>query len=122
VGGFEIGGLVGVMLAGASRRVPVIIDGFISGAAALIACGLAPALRDHLIAAHRSAERGHQAALARMSLAPLLSLGMRLGEGTGAVLAMHLVDASCRILNEMATFASAGVSEKSAPSVPDPAK
>ncbi len=120
VGGFEIGGLAGVMLAGAARRVPVIIDGFISGAAALVACGLAPSLREHLIAAHRSAERGHQAALAHLSLAPLLSLGMRLGEGTGAVLAMHLVDAACRILNEMATFESAGVSEKSAP-LPDPA-
>lgn len=120
VGGFEIGGLAGVMLAGAARRVPVIIDGFISGAAALIACGLAPSLREHLIAAHRSAERGHQAALAHLSLAPLLSLGMRLGEGTGAVLAMHLADASCRIYNEMATFESAGVSEKSAP-LPDPA-
>jgi len=115
VGGFEIGGLAGVMLAGASRRVPVIVDGFISGAAALIACGLAPQVREHLIAAHRSAERGHAAILNHMSLAPLLSLGLRLGEGTGAVLAMHLVDAACRILAEMATFESAGVSGKSVP-------
>ncbi len=121
VGGFEIGALVGVMLCGAARRTPVIVDGFISGAAALIACGLAPALREHLIAAHRSAERGHQAALAHLSLAPLLSLGLRLGEGTGAVLAMSLVEAACRILNEMATFESAGVSDKSAPTPTAPA-
>jgi len=112
VGGFEIGGLAGVMLAGAAHRLPVVVDGFISTAAALIACQLAPALHDHLIAAHRSAERGHAAALKHLNLAPLLSLGMRLGEGTGAVLAMHLVDAACRILNEMATFASASISEK----------
>jgi nicotinate-nucleotide--dimethylbenzimidazole phosphoribosyltransferase len=115
VGGFEIGGLAGVILAGSARRVPVIVDGFISGAAALIACSLAPQARDYLVAAHRSAERGHAALLTHLSLAPLLSLGMRLGEGTGAVLAMHLVDAACRILNEMATFESAGVSGKSVP-------
>lgn len=115
VGGFEIGGLVGVMLAGAACRVPVVVDGFIAGAAALIACGLAPALHDHLIAGHRSAERGHAAALKHLNLAPLLSLGLRLGEGTGAVLAMLLVEASVRILNEMATFESAGVAEKSQP-------
>jgi len=115
VGGFEIGGLAGVMLAGASRRTPVIVDGFISGAAALIAHGLAPQVHGSLIAAHRSAERGHAAILNHLSLAPLLSLGLRLGEGTGAVLAMHLVDASCLILAEMATFESAGVSEKSVP-------
>lgn len=113
VGGFEIGGLAGVMLAGAARRVPVVVDGFISGAAALVACGLAPALREHLIAAHRSAERGHARLLDHLGLAPLLSLGLRLGEGTGAALALPLVDAACRILTEMATFDSAGVSEKS---------
>ncbi len=115
VGGFEIGGLAGVMLAAAAARVPVVVDGFISTAAALIACGIAPDLRHHLIAAHRSAERGHQAALAHLGLAPLLSLNLRLGEGTGAVLAMHLVDAACRILGEMATFESAGVSDRTPP-------
>ena len=115
VGGFEIGGLAGVMLAGAAYRTPVVVDGFISGAAALIACGLAPALHDHLIAGHHSAERGHAAALKHLHLAPLLSLGLRLGEGTGAVLAMLLVEASVKILNEMATFDSAGVSEKNQP-------
>lgn len=120
VGGFEIGGLAGVMLACAAARVPVVVDGFISTAAAVIACGIAPALKDHLIAAHRSAERGHQAALAHLGLAPLLALNLRLGEGTGAVLAMHLVDAGCRILNEMATFESAGISDKTPP-VPDAA-
>lgn len=118
VGGFEIGGLAGVMLACAAARVPVIVDGFISTAAAVVACGIAPSLRHHLIAAHRSAERGHQAALAHLGLAPLLSLNLRLGEGTGAVLAMHLVEAGCLILNEMATFESAGISDKTMP-VPD---
>jgi len=110
VGGFEIGGLAGVMLAGAAYRVPVIIDGFISGAAALIACGLAPAVREHLIAGHRSAERGHALALKHLMLTPLLTLDMRLGEGTGAVLAMHLVEAACKLLRDMATFDSASVS------------
>ncbi len=112
VGGFEIGGLAGVMLAGGARRIPIIVDGFISGAAALIACAVAPALKDHLIAAHLSAERGHAAALKRLGLNPLLSLDLRLGEGTGAALAINLVEAACRIMEEMATFESAGVSSR----------
>jgi nicotinate-nucleotide--dimethylbenzimidazole phosphoribosyltransferase len=111
VGGFEIGGLAGVMLAAAAHRVPVVIDGLISGAAALIATGLAPGVRDYLIAGHLSVEPGHAAALRHMQLEPLLNLGMRLGEGTGAALAMTLVEAAVRTLNEMATFAGAGVSE-----------
>ncbi|PDV99228.1 nicotinate-nucleotide--dimethylbenzimidazole phosphoribosyltransferase [Candidatus Chloroploca asiatica] len=109
VGGFEIGGLVGVMLGAAARQVPVVVDGFISGAAALLACRLAPALQPYLIAAHRSVERGHQAIFAQLDLEPLLDLGMRLGEGTGAVLGISLAQAACKILNEMATFAEAGV-------------
>lgn len=112
IGGFEIGGLVGVILAGAAARIPVVIDGFISGAAALIAAGLEPKVKDYLFAAHCSVEIGHILALKRMGLAPILDLNMRLGEGTGAALGINLIDASCKILTQMATFSSAGVSEK----------
>ena len=112
VGGFEIGGLVGVMLAGAAYRIPVVIDGFISGAAALIATALAPGLRDFLIAAHVSVEPGHKVLLRHLGLKPLLNLGMRLGEGTGAVLGISLAEAAARILAEMSTFTEAGVSER----------
>ncbi|MBU1487533.1 nicotinate-nucleotide--dimethylbenzimidazole phosphoribosyltransferase [bacterium] len=111
VGGFEIGGLAGVILAAANHRVPVIIDGFISGAAALIATGLEPKVNDYLIAAHCSVEIGHKITLEKMGLKPLLDLDLRLGEGTGAALGMSIVEAGCKILNEMATFESAGVSE-----------
>jgi nicotinate-nucleotide--dimethylbenzimidazole phosphoribosyltransferase len=114
VGGFEIGGLAGVMIGAASRRVPVVIDGFISGAAALIAYGLAPAVQPYLIAAHRSVEIGHRAMLEHLRLEPLLDLDLRLGEGTGAALGISLCIAAAKILDEMATFADAGVSEKSA--------
>ncbi len=112
VGGFEIGGLAGVIIGAAAKRVPVVLDGFISGAAALIAVGLCPEVKPYLIAAHQSVEIGHRAALEHIGLAPLLNLGLRLGEGTGAALAFHLVEAAARILNEMATFAEAGVSNK----------
>jgi len=111
VGGFEIGGLAGVMLGAAARHIPVIIDGFISGAAALIATALAPQLKDYIIAAHVSAEAGHPAMLKHMGLKPLLNLDMRLGEGTGAALGIFIAEAAARTLNEMATFAEAGVSE-----------
>jgi len=111
VGGFEIGGLVGVMLAGAAYRIPVVIDGFISGAAALIAAGLSPQSKDYLIAAHISAEAGHELLLQFLGLKPLLNLNMRLGEGTGAVIGIFLADAAARTLSQMATFAQAGVSE-----------
>lgn len=110
VGGLEIGGLAGVIIGAAARRVPVVVDGFISGAAALIACTLAPAAQPYLIAGHRSVERGHQAVFSRLDLEPLLDLGLRLGEGTGAVLAISLCQAACKILDEMATFGEAGVS------------
>jgi nicotinate-nucleotide--dimethylbenzimidazole phosphoribosyltransferase len=100
------------MLGAAAQRVPVVIDGFISGAAALIACALAPAAQPYLIAGHRSIERGHTAVFARLDLEPLLDLGMRLGEGTGAVLAQSLCMAACKTLDEMATFGDAGVSQK----------
>lgn len=112
VGGFEIGGLAGAMMGSAAGRKPVVIDGFISGAAAMIAVRLAPAVRGYLFAGHVSEERGHRLMLEWLQLRPLLDLNLRLGEGTGAVLAMHLVEAACRALNEMATFGEAGVSEK----------
>lgn len=111
VGGFEIGGLAGVMLAGAAQRIPVVIDGFISGAAALIATGLSPQAKDYLIAAHVSAEAGHDLLLNFLGLKPLLNLNMRLGEGTGAALGISLAEASVKILGQMATFGEAGVSE-----------
>lgn len=112
VGGLEIAGLAGVMIAAARRRIPVVVDGFISTAAALIAVGLAPHARDYLISAHQSVEVGHQAMLRHLHLTPLLHLNMRLGEGTGAVLAFSLIESSVRILREMATFDEAGVSDK----------
>jgi nicotinate-nucleotide--dimethylbenzimidazole phosphoribosyltransferase len=112
VGGLEIAGLAGTMLAAASRRIPVVVDGFISTAAAMIAVDLAPGVRDYLIAAHLSVETGHRAMLQHLGLKPLLDLNLRLGEGTGAVLAFHLIEASARILREMATFDEAGVSDK----------
>jgi len=111
VGGFEIGGLAGVIIAAAAHHVPVVIDGVISSAAALIATGLAPQSRDYLIAGHLSVEPGHRAALGHMKLEPVLDLGMRLGEGTGGALAMNVVDAAAKTLNGMATFTDAGVSE-----------
>jgi len=112
VGGFEIGGLAGVMLGAAAHRIPVVVDGFISGAAALIATALAPGLKDFLIAGHVSDEAGHVLVLDYLGLKPLLDLGMHLGEGTGAALGLFLSEASVRILAEMATFTEAGVSEK----------
>jgi nicotinate-nucleotide--dimethylbenzimidazole phosphoribosyltransferase len=112
VGGFEIAGLAGVMLGAAANRIPVVLDGFITGAAALVAVALCPRLRDYLIASHVSAEAGHPLMLKHLGLKPLLNLGMRLGEGTGAALGIFLAETSARILAEMATFAEAGVSEK----------
>ena len=112
VGGFEIGGIAGVILAGAKHRIPVVIDGFISGAAALIAATLSSQVKPYLIASHQSAEQGHRVLLEYLGLKPLLNLDLRLGEGTGAALGIFLVEASLKILDEMATFSEAGVSEK----------
>jgi nicotinate-nucleotide--dimethylbenzimidazole phosphoribosyltransferase len=112
VGGFEIGGIAGVILAGAKYRIPVVIDGFISGAAALIAVSLSPAVKPYLIASHQSVEQGHRIILEHLGLKPLLNLDLRLGEGTGAALGIFLVETSLKVLNEMATFSEAGVSEK----------
>ncbi len=113
VGGFEIGGMAGAMLAAAAHRRPVMVDGFISTAAALIAIGLAPHVRPYLIASHCSQERGHRLVLEYLKLKPLFDLDMRLGEGTGAALGISLAEAACKILAEMATFDEAGVSGKS---------
>ncbi len=110
VGGFEIAGLVGVTLGAAARRVPVVTDGLIATVAALTAVRLVPAVQGCLLPSHGSVEIGHRRLLEALKLKPLLELEMRLGEGTGAALAMNLVDASIRILDEMATFESAGVS------------
>jgi nicotinate-nucleotide--dimethylbenzimidazole phosphoribosyltransferase len=115
VGGFEIGGLAGVALAGAAGRVPVVLDGFVATAAGLIAVAIAPAARHYLLAAHRSVEPGHGAALEHLGLEPYLDLGMRLGEGTGAALFVHLARAAAGIYSEMATFKSAGVDGPSSP-------
>jgi nicotinate-nucleotide--dimethylbenzimidazole phosphoribosyltransferase len=111
VGGFEIGGIAGLILGAASLRKPVVIDGFISTAGALIAQKLAPASADYMIAAHRSMELGHKAMHERLGKEPLLNLNMRLGEGTGAALAMSLVEAAARLLTDVSTFAEAAVSE-----------
>jgi nicotinate-nucleotide--dimethylbenzimidazole phosphoribosyltransferase len=113
VGGFEIAALAGVAIGAAARGVAVVVDGFIAGAAALAAARLAPAVVPYLIAAHRSVEPGHAVVLDALGLHPLLDLGLRLGEGTGALLAFPILDAACLTLAEMATFDSAGVSTAS---------
>ncbi len=118
VGGLEIAGLVGVALAAAARRIPVVVDGFIAGAAALIATELCPRARDYLIAAHLSVEAGHRAILARLGQRPLLDLDLRLGEGSGAALALPLIDAAARLLDQMATFEEAGVATQEEPAAP----
>ncbi len=112
VGGLEIGAIAGAMLAAAASRVPILVDGFISGSAALLARALCPTAQGYMIASHASADSGHRAMLTSLGLDPLLDLGLRLGEGTGAMLAFSLCDAACRALDEMATFDEAGVSEK----------
>lgn len=112
VGGFEIAGLVGAILTAAANRKPIVIDGFISTAAAMIAVKIAPRACDYLISAHCSQELGHKIMLDWLGLQPLLDLDMRLGEGSGAVLGISIVEAACKILDEMATFSEAGVSDK----------
>jgi nicotinate-nucleotide--dimethylbenzimidazole phosphoribosyltransferase len=113
VGGFEIAGLAGAILGTAALSRPVVVDGFISTAAALIAVGLAPQVKPYLIASHRSQETGHRLMLEWLGLHPLLDLDLRLGEGTGAALGIFIAEAACRILAEMATFDEAGVSDRS---------
>ena len=111
-GGFEIATMVGAMLAAAEAKMVQLIDGFIVGSAALVASRLAPALLDYCVFCHRSAEAGHRTQLLAMGAEPLLDLGLRLGEGTGAALAYPLVQAAVNFLNDMASFESAGVSDK----------
>ncbi len=112
LGGYEIAAMVGVYLAGAAQKVPLLVDGFIATSAAWIACGLSPAVKGHLIFAHCSAEQGHQKVLDALHVQALLDLKMRLGEGTGAALGMSIVESAVRLYSEMATFAEAAVSEK----------
>ena len=112
VGGLEIGAMTGVVLGAAALRMPMVLDGFISGAAALLAHRFAPHVRDILFASHLSAEKGHRLMLDELNLVPMLDLQMRLGEGTGACLLMGLIEASVKLIGEMATFDSAGVKEK----------
>lgn len=109
LGGLEIAAICGYMLEAAAQGVPVIVDGFIAGCGALVATRLAPAVADYLMAGHNSVEIGHQVQLKAMGLTPILSLDLRLGEGTGAALALQIVRAAVAIYNEMATFADAGV-------------
>lgn len=111
VGGFEIGGMAGVMLAAAANSIPVVIDGYISGAAALIAYTLNPQVRDYLIASHLSAERGHRVCLDYIGLEPLIDLNLRLGEGTGAALGIFICQAAVDLLTQMTTFTQAGVTD-----------
>ena len=112
VGGLEIGVLAGVVLGGSLARRVVVLDGFISSAAGLIAYTLCPNVRDYVVAAHLSAEAGHRVVLSQMGLRPILDLGLRLGEGTGAVLAMGLIDSAGACLSEMSTFSEAGVTDR----------
>ncbi|CAM2985117.1 nicotinate-nucleotide--dimethylbenzimidazole phosphoribosyltransferase [Paenibacillus sediminis] len=112
VGGLEIAGLVGVILGAASRRCPVVIDGFISSAAALVAKHMSKEAVHYMIGSHFSQEQGHKLVIGELGISPMLHMDMRVGEGTGGVLSLHLVDAICRIMSEMATFESAGVSDR----------
>ena len=111
VGGFEIGGIAGAVLAAGHLRRSVVIDGLISTAGALLAQAMCPVVADYVFAGHRSMEQGHQLMLEHMGLKPILDLGMRLGEGTGAALAMHIIEAGVRVFQEMFTFEQAGVSK-----------
>lgn len=112
VGGFEIAGLVGVILGAAANRCPVVIDGFISSVAALVASRIAPLSAGYMLPSHLSHELGHRLLMEHIGLRPILQMDMRLGEGTGAVMAFPIVEAAVKLMNEMATFESAGVSEK----------
>jgi len=109
-GGAEIGGIAGLIIGAAANRVPVVIDGFISTAGALVAYCLEPKTGEYMFAAHNSVERGHKAMLEKMGLRPILDLDLRLGEGTGAALAMFVIEGGLKIYREMATFGEAGVS------------
>jgi len=109
VGGFEIGGIAGLIIGGAAHRIPVVVDGFISTAGALVAVAMNPAINEYLFCSHLSSEVGHRQMLEKLGHKPVLDLDMRLGEGTGAAVAMSLIEAAVKIMTEMATFESAGV-------------
>jgi nicotinate-nucleotide--dimethylbenzimidazole phosphoribosyltransferase len=111
VGGFEIAGIAGLIIGCASHRIPVVVDGFISTAGAMIAVGLNPEIKGYLFAAHQSVEVGHRFMWEYIGQKPILNLSLRLGEGTGAALAMFIVEAAVKVLNEMATFTEAGVAQ-----------
>jgi nicotinate-nucleotide--dimethylbenzimidazole phosphoribosyltransferase len=112
VGGFEIGALAGAMIGGAAAGLAIVLDGLIVGAAALLAVALCPAVQPYLIASHRSVEPGHRIVLELLELEPLMDLGLRLGEGSGAAVALHLIRLACKLPRQMATFDEAGVSDK----------
>jgi nicotinate-nucleotide--dimethylbenzimidazole phosphoribosyltransferase len=112
VGGYEIGALAGAMIGGAAAGIPIVLDGLIVGAGALLAVAICPAVRPYLIASHRSVEPGHRIVLELLELEPLMDLGLRLGEGSGAAIALHLIRLACRLPREMATFDEAGVSRQ----------
>ena len=112
VGGLEIAGITGLILGGAANHIPIVVDGFISSAAALVACRMNESVRDYLFFSHKSQEQGHAVFLEQFGARPILDLDMRLGEGTGAAIAMTVIGAAIRVYNEMATFSSAGVSSR----------
>jgi nicotinate-nucleotide--dimethylbenzimidazole phosphoribosyltransferase len=114
LGGFEIAVLAGVCLGAAARSIPVVLDGFVTGAAALVAARLEPIAAESMIASHRSPEPGHALVLADLGLRPLFDLGLRLGEGSGAALALPIVHAALALLADMATFEAAGVTDAGA--------
>jgi nicotinate-nucleotide--dimethylbenzimidazole phosphoribosyltransferase len=109
VGGFDLLGMTGVMIGAASCGLPVVLDGFLSYASALAACRIEPKVKDYLIPSHLSAEKGARIALQNLGLEPYLNMGMRLGEGSGAALAMQLVDAACAMHNKMGTLANSNI-------------
>ncbi|NOQ87233.1 MAG: nicotinate-nucleotide--dimethylbenzimidazole phosphoribosyltransferase, partial [Deltaproteobacteria bacterium] len=111
VGGFEIAGIAGLIIGSAFHRIPVVIDGFISTTAAMVAVSLKTSIKEYIFASHKSVERGHKVLLKRLKQKPILDLSMRLGEGTGAVLGISLIESGVRIINEVLTFDDAGVSE-----------
>ncbi len=112
IGGFEIGGICGLILGAAARKVPVVVDGFISSAGALIAHKICPRIEDYIFFSHLSAETGHKLCLKYFNAKPILDLNLRLGEGTGAALAMFIIESAIKIYNQMASFESAGVSKE----------
>ena len=114
VGGLEIAGIAGLVLGGAALKIPVVVDGFVTSAGALVACRMAPSVKDYIFFSHLSAEMGHRKFFAEMEARPLLDFGLRLGEGTGAAVAMPIIEAAIKIYREMATFETAGVSGKDA--------